>query len=116
MSAAEVQFGQQSVPLAGYGYGLPLSRLYARYLSGDLKLYSLDGFGTDALLHFQACPQEAKERLPIWHESGSKRIYEAQLVPDDWTGTAHTPGSGQGSNSTDDSKTLSTKGLKKTTT
>lgn len=37
--------------LAGLGYGLPLSRLYARYFGGDLKLVSLEGFGTDAYLH-----------------------------------------------------------------
>lgn len=38
-------------PIAGFGYGLPLSRLYARYWSGDLSLSSMEGFGTDAYLH-----------------------------------------------------------------
>ena len=37
--------------LAGYGYGLPLSRLYARYFRGDLQVISMDGYGTDAYLH-----------------------------------------------------------------
>ncbi|OMH85384.1 [Pyruvate dehydrogenase (acetyl-transferring)] kinase, mitochondrial [Zancudomyces culisetae] len=38
-------------PLAGYGYGLPLSRLYARYFGGDLKIISMENYGTDAYLH-----------------------------------------------------------------
>lgn len=32
------------------GFGLPLSRLYARYFGGDLRILSLDGWGTDAYL------------------------------------------------------------------
>jgi hypothetical protein len=27
----------------------------------------------------------AKERLPVYHETGSKKIYEAQLTASDWT-------------------------------
>jgi hypothetical protein len=37
--------------LAGYGYGLPISRLYARYFGGDLAIISMEGYGTDAYLH-----------------------------------------------------------------
>ena len=37
--------------LAGYGYGLPISRLYARYFGGDLQITSMEGYGTDAYLH-----------------------------------------------------------------
>eukprot|EP00419_Tripos_fusus_P047261 CAMPEP_0172831720 /NCGR_PEP_ID=MMETSP1075-20121228/23161_1 /TAXON_ID=2916 /ORGANISM="Ceratium fusus, Strain PA161109" /LENGTH=396 /DNA_ID=CAMNT_0013674223 /DNA_START=47 /DNA_END=1233 /DNA_ORIENTATION=+ len=36
--------------LAGYGVGLPLSRLHARYLGGELEVRSFPGFGTDAYL------------------------------------------------------------------
>ncbi|CAB4065634.1 PDK2_3_4 [Lepeophtheirus salmonis] len=73
------------VPLAGYGYGLPLSRLYARYFAGDLQIYSCDGYGTDALVYLQTESDLAKENLPIYHEAGSRKIYEAHLTPNDWT-------------------------------
>lgn len=33
------------------GHGLPISRLYARYFQGDLKLRSMQGFGTDVYLY-----------------------------------------------------------------
>ena len=37
--------------LAGFGMGLPLSRLYAQYLGGRLDVRSLEGHGTDCYLH-----------------------------------------------------------------
>ncbi|XP_057963146.1 pyruvate dehydrogenase (acetyl-transferring) kinase, mitochondrial isoform X3 [Malania oleifera] len=39
------------VTMAGYGYGIPISRLYARYFGGDLQIISMEGYGTDAYLH-----------------------------------------------------------------
>lgn len=43
--------GRTRSVLAGYGVGLPLSRLYARYFGGDLDTKSLHGFGTDVFLN-----------------------------------------------------------------
>lgn len=38
-------------PLAGFGCGLPLSRLYASYLGGKLDILSLPFHGSDAYLY-----------------------------------------------------------------
>jgi pyruvate dehydrogenase kinase 2/3/4 len=50
-------------PFAGLGYGLPISRLYARYFGGDLQVMSMEGYGTDAYLHLKRLGN-AEEVLP----------------------------------------------------
>jgi len=47
--------------IAGLGYGLPLSRLYAKYFGGSLELLSLDGWGSDVFLKLR-CLDEAGDQ------------------------------------------------------
>lgn len=42
----------QQFQLAGWGFGLPMSRLYVRQLGGDITLYSMPGYGTTVYLCF----------------------------------------------------------------
>jgi pyruvate dehydrogenase kinase 2/3/4 len=46
------------------GFGLPLARIYARYLGGELTLKSLEGYGVDAYLHLPRLG-DACENLPL---------------------------------------------------
>ncbi|TNN58978.1 [Pyruvate dehydrogenase (acetyl-transferring)] kinase isozyme 1, mitochondrial [Liparis tanakae] len=73
----------RAAPLAGYGHGLPISRLYARYFQGDLKLYSLEGYGTDAVIYIRALSTESIERLPVYNKSAWKH-YKTIHEADDW--------------------------------
>ncbi|XP_053122479.1 pyruvate dehydrogenase (acetyl-transferring) kinase isozyme 1, mitochondrial isoform X3 [Hemicordylus capensis] len=73
----------RATPLAGFGYGLPISRLYAQYFQGDLKLYSLEGYGTDAVIFIKALSTESIERLPVYNKS-AWRHYTANHEADDW--------------------------------
>lgn len=56
--------GNYRTPLAGFGVGLPLSRLYAQYFGGNLSITSMEGFGTDVYLHLNRLGHKC-ENLPM---------------------------------------------------
>ncbi|XP_046577007.1 pyruvate dehydrogenase (acetyl-transferring) kinase isozyme 2, mitochondrial-like isoform X1 [Haliotis rubra] len=87
--------GDGSAPLAGYGYGLPLSRLYARYFQGDLVLNSVEGYGTDAVIYLKVLSDEANEHLPVYNKTASK-VYETDIPIHDWS-SPWSPGGGSAS-------------------
>lgn len=58
------KFGKKATPLAGYGMGLPLSRLYARYLGGSLRVVSLPGYGTSVDIFLSRVSSEQMELVP----------------------------------------------------
>uniref|UniRef100_A0A670Z724 Protein-serine/threonine kinase n=1 Tax=Pseudonaja textilis TaxID=8673 RepID=A0A670Z724_PSETE len=73
----------KNIPMAGFGYGLPISRLYAKYFHGDLNLYSISGYGTEAVIHLKALSAESVEKLPVFNKSACKR-YQTSIEADDW--------------------------------
>ncbi|XP_061616392.1 pyruvate dehydrogenase kinase, isozyme 4 isoform X1 [Phyllopteryx taeniolatus] len=73
----------RNAPLAGFGYGLPISRLYAKYFQGDLQLYSMEGYGTSAVIYLKALSSESVERLPVFNKS-ALRHYQSSTEADDW--------------------------------
>jgi pyruvate dehydrogenase kinase 2/3/4 len=73
-----------TVPLAGYGYGLPISRLYARYFHGDIVLLSCEGYGTDTVIYLKRLSDEANELLPIFNKTSS-RFYKTTIPTGDWS-------------------------------
>lgn len=75
-----------TAPLAGYGYGLPLSRLYARYFNGDLQLCSVDGYSTDAYIYLKTLSKDANESLPIHNKTSEYNYKKTHREPNsDWT-------------------------------
>lgn len=77
----------QIAPLAGYGYGIPLSRLYARYLGGDLMLQSVEGYGTDCYIYLKSGNNDAVEVLPIFTNQLGEH-YRSKKEMKDWVSKA----------------------------
>jgi len=82
-TAPEPDLDSRVPPLAGFGYGLPLSRLYARYLNGNIRLMSVEGYGTDAVIYLQKISEDAGEVLPLFNKT-SQAKYQIGTMVQDW--------------------------------
>lgn len=56
ITGKDIQTGMGTI--AGLGYGLPMSRLYAMYFGGTLDFFSLEGWGSDVYIKLR-CLDEA---------------------------------------------------------
>lgn len=58
---------------SGFGYGLPISRLYARYFHGDISLLSCEGYGTDTVIYMKVRDENWKiprdDKLTVFSNS-----------------------------------------------
>jgi len=77
------------LPMHGLGYGLPLSRVYARYFKGDIVMASVDGYGTDTYVYLQRLSHLATENLPIYNSSSSAKLKSISTQVPDWTDSAN---------------------------
>lgn len=49
----EIKDFDKTTPLAGFGYGLPITKLLVEYFNDNIFINSIEGMGTDVLLYFQ---------------------------------------------------------------
>ncbi|XP_039267021.1 pyruvate dehydrogenase (acetyl-transferring) kinase isozyme 2, mitochondrial-like [Styela clava] len=95
-------------PLAGYGYGLPISRLYARYLGGDLQIQSMEGSGTDAYIYLRSLSSEAIETVPVFNSTTTEQ-YRRSHLSGDWVIPANSAVQAQYKNSFNEQSRCNTK-------
>jgi pyruvate dehydrogenase kinase 2/3/4 len=64
MSTGGEQASLASMPGFGFGRGLPVARLAARYFGGDLDLISMEGYGTDVYVHLARADNQLENFPP----------------------------------------------------
>lgn len=71
--------------MAGFGVGLPLSRLYARFLSGDLEVQTVNGYGTDVYIYLKNKNLDKREVLPNYCPNIQRQNFDQERRRD-WIG------------------------------
>ena len=67
-------------PIAGFGVGVPLSRLYAEYLGGSLIIETIHGEGTVATLTLKRCDAGSGEVLSKRPETDLRRVINSKIA------------------------------------
>ena len=83
--------GHAMAPLAGFGVGLPLSRLYTQYFGGDLDIKSMDGYGTDCYVYLNRLGDSC-ENLPSAVQQSPGELLSLPIFDDDDDGRAGADG------------------------
>ena len=52
-------------PEEGHGFGLPLSRIYARFSGGDIRINTVPGYGTDVFVRMKRLKCGIERQVPL---------------------------------------------------
>ena len=63
LSTMSLYQGAHSSPLAGFGFGLGMARIYSEYFGGSFDISSEEGMGTTVQIEIPATEASAKENL-----------------------------------------------------
>jgi len=67
-------------PLSGFGFGLPLSRLYCRHFGGDLILVNMRGYGCDIYIIIPELKLEENDQLSIQEDDTSSILNTQEII------------------------------------
>mmetsp|Transcript_36542 Transcript_36542/g.83068 ORF Transcript_36542/g.83068 Transcript_36542/m.83068 type:complete len:468 (+) Transcript_36542:3-1406(+) len=90
----------ETSPMAGLGFGLPVSRLYAQYFGGDVHLVSMEGYGCDVYIRLDHLGDAAEfrdyEGFEIWRSLRTDTPINLDREPARATAAAAAAASGKG--------------------
>ena len=66
LSTMSLYQGAHSSPLAGFGFGLGMARIYSEYFGGSFNISSEEGTGTTVQIEIPASEVSARENLQCY--------------------------------------------------
>ena len=66
-------------------YDFLVSKSLKLYFRGDIKIASVDGYGTDVYVYLQRLSHLAQENLPVYNAVSSAKLRNSATQVNDWT-------------------------------